>query len=134
MFKGVDKFIETLVAGLEQTKAKVAENMEPLVEQIGVRANYYVPYDTGATHDSLGSRVSVEPKAIVGEVFYDMEKAVELRYARTGEVPDLEYVQYNHDNLSIKFNQAINPNASPQWLVKSFKEYEPRVAQELTKK
>jgi hypothetical protein len=134
MFKGVDKFINTLVEELEQVKTKVADNMKPLTENIGVRANYYVPYQTGATHDSLGSDVSVETHAIVGKVYYDMEKAVELRYARTGEVPDLEYVQYNHDNLNMKFNQTINPNASPQWLLKAFKEYEPVFIKELAKK
>lgn len=134
MFKGVDKFIDTLVAQLEQVKTTVANNMEPLTQEIGIRANYYVPYNTGATHDSLGSEVKVEPRLIIGTVYYDMEKAVELRYARTGEVPDLDYVQYNHDNLNIKFNQEINPNASPQWLLKAFKEYEPNFVQELAKK
>lgn len=131
--KGKQVFLKGLTNHFEEFQESLAKNMEDVVEAIKVYSQNYVPYDTGATHDSVYTEVKVEGNIIEGVVGYDAEKAIELRYARTGEVPDDNYVVENHEDINATFSTANNPNASPQWLLKGFKEFEPEIIKELTK-
>ena len=131
--KSKQVFLQTIQKELVGLEERVEKNMEKLVSQIEERAKFYSPYDTGATWDSAYSSVTVENGIIEGIVAFDGEKAVELRYQRTGEVPDSEYVITNHENINAKFNTTYNPNASSQWLLRAFKEFEGKIKEELVK-